>query len=1575
MATPVVPVVSDKPDWSLIFDEARKTPAWREMLDRGRRTAIRHTRGEMRTSAQWSIRDLVIDLDTTLAGAPGAAGIRPRVTTIYADVVRIPKNMSVSLDGTALVIAARRIEIDEQAKVLLDYRKDRLARLTLYTGEIVGSLTGLAVTGTSDVRQLPIQTPTAAGTWLHDTAAGPALEARPTLPDQWLQGASPAWCAVASAFQMAVVLMEPQPAIAANILSYIARCGEFVPLNTPFTAEWKELARASNRLMATGAEGVQTWAIDYGRLLFRGSPAAERCRKAGELERARASRSVAIHYELVKTNSPTPEADHPRYTRHGAQPLGLETLNGAEQPLRSVTLSGAEIVLDDLDRSQFVKTYSGKADIQELAIHADTLVIATALKFPQTQVTIFCRNLYFDGPKACIDTTPVDDGQREPKVLDGRNGAKGGNITLHIERFGTTEAAARHFRTCGGRGQDPDEGGFEPSHGVRHLPPITEADWVSLFTYANRKVDTGTVDAPFWNDYKADKLVYVELNLSGKPLVTKGEKAEPGTGGAGIVAGRPGMGGKGGTLRSTVDEVFGYADLRGGTSGTALGPSKGNAGGTPAEACWLSFTDEARNGVRVLVPKREIKKAVEGPSSAPGPEALEPSGADGACESMAAEAAKGSWRTPLNLAVAVQFARDALASARPAEAREYLVPYLGDLIGVDAEGFSLPQLTRYAVDLADQALHNVDDFGNPPGWVPMLSLESAVGVYERIVESSMQELYTAYYLQRMWKTKVDRQSTLESLTQLLTDQTNETRDELAGTRAEVLPLMSELKQLLLEVEDAAGKLRTVQQKIERTADHQAATKERQQAVAEAFKILGAVIKAIPLPEPYQAATAGLGTIFDTAGNFIDNDGTAFKTLKDQVQTFSTENTESLAALEHTQLADALTRSNDGVKLLQSAATDARKEAQALAKLHDKKVKDHDALVKKEREIFELKKEALIYGRSNDDKAKLVKDTEALAKGFKSWEELKQKELDDGMKDYIEKKTALDAQQDDIKDKQKEVTAQKEELAQKKKDSQATIKAGLKKVQTIVTSIETINASIGKLSVPKAQLNSKWDEMLAKLKVDDPEFQTITSQLAYLNQKKTEVTNKLARLKAKLTEQKNTISTNLVTIHELSMQIALAHEALAPEVAVYAQALGQDAHRDLQQFLYYVVKAYEYQRVEPWGTPYHGAQKLFDDMRNVLEPSDFKYAFVDESDGEGRRAQLKKLLSDPAPDRNSRLTRDEFNLLRVVYEKPLRDMGKQLLQQLMKSSAATEAPFSITLRSQQLQELNDKMARRESAETPFDLVRLRHVDQRKERQRIGNIRVTKVTCQQTGTNLPDRMTFRFTQYGKSLVRSDGRIYAFEPESAMSGASKRASAVSFETVGGNRDNGRWEVDGNIGVLKDGALWQPTPTTDENLLAKLLASDDKTNAPSLIKLSEFRPGAFSDFILTVEVNPPEAKVVLKEIELLVTTEGTNTPTDEWIVCASTNVPGMIPFTTNKPDCAGHLGGLGRYVGVFKGTNPVELRVPAVFGELVHSGWIVDGEPFDGSTPVDSARTVTVAKSSYVVALYAKPKIEPAS
>ena len=223
------------------------------------------------------------------------------------------------------------------------------------------------------------------------------------------------------------------------MLDFILRCANDVPQESESTADWKDLLEESKKLQAElDASASPDTAIEYARLLEQGTPVDERQRKLKGLRLASDLRNQAPSYELVKANVPRPEPHDTKYIRHGAQTIGLKKLNGWERPVRRVNLSGVEIELNKLDRSDFLKTYSygflkpdsGQQDIQELYIYADTVVIQTKVHFPQTNVFIYCRELYFEGADACIDTQPVVTAYRASLDKDGSDGAQGNRAML-----------------------------------------------------------------------------------------------------------------------------------------------------------------------------------------------------------------------------------------------------------------------------------------------------------------------------------------------------------------------------------------------------------------------------------------------------------------------------------------------------------------------------------------------------------------------------------------------------------------------------------------------------------------------------------------------------------------------------------------------------------------------------------------------------------------------------------------------------------------------------------------------------------------------------------------------------------------------------------------------------------------------------------------------------------------------------------------------------------------------------------------------------------------------------------------
>lgn len=73
------------------------------------------------------------------------SGVTPLMTTIYADVLVIPPFTNWLLESSALIIFARRIEIQESSNIMLNYEHTSTAQFVLYATEMIGTLTVSAV--------------------------------------------------------------------------------------------------------------------------------------------------------------------------------------------------------------------------------------------------------------------------------------------------------------------------------------------------------------------------------------------------------------------------------------------------------------------------------------------------------------------------------------------------------------------------------------------------------------------------------------------------------------------------------------------------------------------------------------------------------------------------------------------------------------------------------------------------------------------------------------------------------------------------------------------------------------------------------------------------------------------------------------------------------------------------------------------------------------------------------------------------------------------------------------------------------------------------------------------------------------------------------------------------------------------------------------------------------------------------------------------------------------------------------------------------------------------------------------
>ena len=175
------------------------------------------------------IRDLYVDIEDVDAKLAAQQAPAPTVLTIYADTLHIPGGYSRTLDAAALVVFARRIDIDGAAQFRIDFRHSQSTKVVLYFSELSGVLTatGVLPDGSSSSANV---TPVKSKGVVAALDAG-KFRLRPlqdvSHPLDGLSG--DLRLSLVSIFQMATALFDTQPEDAAGMLQWIVSCTSAYP--------------------------------------------------------------------------------------------------------------------------------------------------------------------------------------------------------------------------------------------------------------------------------------------------------------------------------------------------------------------------------------------------------------------------------------------------------------------------------------------------------------------------------------------------------------------------------------------------------------------------------------------------------------------------------------------------------------------------------------------------------------------------------------------------------------------------------------------------------------------------------------------------------------------------------------------------------------------------------------------------------------------------------------------------------------------------------------------------------------------------------------------------------------------------------------------------------------------------------------------------------------------------------------------------------------------------------------------------------------------------------------------------
>ncbi len=567
--------------------------------------------------------------------------------------------------------------------------------------------------------------------------------------------------------------------------------------------------------------------------------------------------SLALENAVIEYDRPVPDEESRDYITVTESRNAPEPFNDVTNETFSATVSGKTLVFAANHPANLHRQFDGRLNLKELQIYADRVIIRSPLILAQTRVAIHARELRFEGDGR-IETTPRARTLQLPGAtwednrnvgFDGIPGHNGGDVDVIVEKFVSDPTTSTRFVMRGGAGGSPGEG----RNGVNENDVVFEsADWTKLMQRAgNRICESGPLAVAIFRQ----RIIIDDETGEDRVTSTCGSDTATARGERAVPAGRPGTGGRGGNLRSTVD-LSGYATQTGGAPG-ARGQDKIGGALSSRRFVYRTITTITFNG-RPQTATRDVTAP-----KAPGANAAAPAGVAGASGAFQAVTESGDWIHPFALRAVIQFAKDAYMNGRIVEARAVLNDYR-ELLRAhsralpeeqevsDAEfsaSVNIDQITIEMENLLHRIDSNLDYFGNPAGWVPMLSFEANFLAFQNEIEQSIPVLYLAYFLNH---SATNLQASLGAAEQAITDlEAERERMESAFNEAQLaIPgLKAQASVLTVRIGNLRQRIAVKLTDLERRARENVEERHKLPFWKKALGVLSVAADLIPVGQP------------------------------------------------------------------------------------------------------------------------------------------------------------------------------------------------------------------------------------------------------------------------------------------------------------------------------------------------------------------------------------------------------------------------------------------------------------------------------------------------------------------------------------------------------------------------------------------------------------------------------------------------------------------------------------------------------------------------------------------------------
>lgn len=602
---------------------------------------------------------------------------------------------------------------------------------------------------------------------------------------------------------------------------------------------------------------------------------------------------LASDFHVIDHISDPPERDSRLYITYSEEDAGPAIFNNqidykkeseAEIDTKRVTVAGVRLVFERSDDpSSLYKRLNGRTDLRELTLCADEIVIGAEMKLPGTEVSIYARVLTFTNAGQ-INTTPLSVQTRPPRDANGRNealrGQKGGDVHLIFEEIHCPPNPMLAI-TNGGKGQ-PAREGIEGERGKsykqwdgKYLAKAGVAGEKTFDWSAEIKKKTGEyvpVTAEIWRINQLAKPSKVTCVINGalkddgdamKEVPTSGSPPK-------LNPGFPGHGGDGGNVVcSQIAKWSACFQMNTGAAGEVAQNVKAAPAGTPSKWSVIKATynpqffdpDMELGEVIQMFHNRGFETQDGPPGIAPGPNPNSPAARRGLPRGVEFS---WEWIHPLTARAFISYARDLMLSGHTENLRSSLTLYRESLAqAIKAGGFRYKgdhvnaQDQMLAAMLADEVSNLIsvldgpyDYFGNPAGWVPMLSFQANMQLFENEVDVALRVMFLAHWVESKENRERKAAATLTKTANHLREESTKALADYQAAYNKLDDLETRVNKVRLDLEDCAQELATTESNLRSKVKGDL---QLEHILRSSGKVLGGVMQLIPAGQPVVGA--------------------------------------------------------------------------------------------------------------------------------------------------------------------------------------------------------------------------------------------------------------------------------------------------------------------------------------------------------------------------------------------------------------------------------------------------------------------------------------------------------------------------------------------------------------------------------------------------------------------------------------------------------------------------------------------------------------------------------------------------